>query len=152
MVAMAATYLVAAVLPWFNLLWWNRAKPVLGPAWQKWLFVGPAALWILALTVFPLAYAIRPPVYAFRSGRIVKDIGWGNYRKLFNDVLFDPATRGPGDRAHGDSGAWRGGRRGDDWWRSGGLLRPRLVHAIGAPGADLDATRGDSGGAPLTVG
>lgn len=90
---MIGAYLVAAVLPWLNLLWWNRQKPVLGPAWQKWLFVGPAALWILALTVFPLAYAITTSKYAFRSGKITKDIGWGNYRKLFNDVLFDPATR-----------------------------------------------------------
>jgi multiple sugar transport system permease protein len=94
LLGLAATYLVAAVLPWFNLLWWNRTKPVLGPAWQKWLFVGPAALWILALTVFPLAYAITTSKYAFRTGKIVSDIGWGNYRKLFNDVLFDPSTRG----------------------------------------------------------
>jgi multiple sugar transport system permease protein len=93
LIAIAATYLAAAVLPWLNLLWWNRAKPVLGPAWQRWLFVGPAALWILALTVFPLAYAISTSRYAFRSGKILRDIGWGNYRKLFNDVLFDPATR-----------------------------------------------------------
>jgi multiple sugar transport system permease protein len=91
---MIAGYALAAVLPWFNLLWWNRMKPVLGPAWQKWLFVGPAALWILMLTVFPLAYAITTSRYAFRTGKIVKDVGWGNYRKLFNDVLFDPATRG----------------------------------------------------------
>lgn len=94
MVGLAATFLAAAALPWFNLLWWNRAKPVLGPDWQKWLFVGPAALWILALTVFPLAYAITTSRYAFRTGRIVSDIGWGNYRKLLNDVLFEPATRG----------------------------------------------------------
>jgi multiple sugar transport system permease protein len=94
LLALIAAYLAAAVLPWLNLLWWNRMKPVLGPAWQKWLFVGPAALWILALTVFPLAYAVTTSKYAFRTGRIVADIGWGNYRKLFNDVLFDPATRG----------------------------------------------------------
>lgn len=94
MLGMIAAYAVAAVLPWLNLLWWNRMKPVLGPAWQKWVFVGPAALWILMLTVFPLAYAITTSRYAFRTGKIVKDIGWGNYRKLFNDVLFEPATRG----------------------------------------------------------
>jgi multiple sugar transport system permease protein len=94
MLGMIAAYAVAAVLPWLNLLWWNRMKPVLGPAWQKWVFVGPAALWILMLTVFPLAYAITTSRYAFRTGKIVKDVGWGNYRKLFNDVLFEPATRG----------------------------------------------------------
>lgn len=93
-VGMAVAFLAAAALPWLNLLWWNRAKPVLGPAWQKWLFIGPAAFWILALTVFPLAYAITTSRYAFRTGRIVKDVGWGNYRKLFNDVLFDASTRG----------------------------------------------------------
>jgi len=94
MVGMTVAYLTAAALPWFNLLWWNRAKPVLGTGWQKWLFIGPAAFWILGLTVFPLAYAITTSRYAFRTGKIVKDIGWGNYRKLFSDVLFDPATRG----------------------------------------------------------
>jgi multiple sugar transport system permease protein len=93
LVGMIAAYATAAVLPWLNLLWWNRTKPVLGVGWEKWLFVGPAALWILALTVFPLAYAISTSRYAFRTGRIVKDVGWGNYRKLFNDVLFDPLTR-----------------------------------------------------------
>lgn len=94
LMGLVAAFLVTAVAPWFDLLWWNRMKPVLGPAWQKWLFVGPATLWILALTIFPLAYAITTSRYAFRTGRIVKDVGWGNYRKLFNDVLFDPATRG----------------------------------------------------------
>jgi hypothetical protein len=88
MLGMTVAYLAAAVLPWFNLLWWNRTKPVLGLAWQKWLFIGPAAFWILGLTVFPLAYAITTSRYAFRTGKIVKDIGWGNYRKLFNDVLL----------------------------------------------------------------
>ena len=94
LLGLVVTYVVAAGLPWLNLLWWNRTKPVLGPAWQKWVFVGPAVLWILALTVFPLAYAITTSKYAFRTGRIVRDVGWGNYRKLFSDVLFDPATRG----------------------------------------------------------
>ena len=93
LIGIVATYVVAAALPWLNLLWWNRTRPLLGPAWQKWLFVGPAALWILALTVFPLAYAITTSRYAFRSGKIVKDIGWGNYRKVFNDVLFDPVSQ-----------------------------------------------------------
>lgn len=93
LLGLAGGFLVAAVLPWLNLLWWNRMTPVLGPAWEKWLFVGPAAIWILGLTVFPLAYAVTTSKYAFRTGKIVKDVGWGNYRKLFNDVLFDPSTR-----------------------------------------------------------
>ena len=95
LLALAIGFGATVILPWLNLLWWNRMKPVLGPAWQKWIFVGPAALWILGLTVFPLAYAITTSRYAFRTGKIVKDVGWGNYRKLFNDALFDPATRGP---------------------------------------------------------
>ncbi|MFT4040330.1 MAG: sugar ABC transporter permease, partial [Thermomicrobiales bacterium] len=94
LIALAVCFAATAVLPWLNLLWWNRMKPVLGPAWEKWIFVGPATLWILGLTVFPLAYAVTTSRYAFRTGKIVKDVGWGNYRKLFNDVLFDPATRG----------------------------------------------------------
>lgn len=95
LIALAIAFGTTVILPWLNLLWWNRMKPVLGPAWQKWIFVGPAALWILGLTIFPLAYAITTSRYAFRTGKIVKDVGWGNYRKLFNDALFDPATRGP---------------------------------------------------------
>lgn len=95
LMALAIAFGVTVFVPWLNLLWWNRMKPVLGPAWQKWIFVGPAALWILGLTIFPLAYAITTSRYAFRTGRIVKDVGWGNYRKLFNDALFDPATRVP---------------------------------------------------------
>lgn len=94
LLALAFGFGGTVILPWLNLLWWNRMKPVLGPAWQKWIFIGPAALWILGLTVFPLAYAITTSRYAFRTGKIVKDVGWGNYRKLFNDALFDPATRG----------------------------------------------------------
>jgi multiple sugar transport system permease protein len=93
LLGLAGGFLVAAVLPWFNLLWWNRMRPVLGPAWEKWLFIGPAAFWILGLTVFPLAYAVTTSRYAFRTGKIVKDVGWGNYRKLFNDVMFDASTR-----------------------------------------------------------
>lgn len=93
LLGLAGGFGVAAVLPWLNLLWWNRMKPVLGPAWEKWLFIGPAAFWILGLTVFPLAYAVTTSRYAFRTGKIVKDVGWGNYRKLFNDVMFEPATR-----------------------------------------------------------
>jgi multiple sugar transport system permease protein len=93
LLGLAGGFLVAAVLPWLNLLWWNRMSPVLGPAWEKWLFIGPAALWILGLTVFPLAYAVTTSRYAFRTGKIAKDVGWGNYRKLFNDVMFDPSTR-----------------------------------------------------------
>lgn len=92
---LAACFLAASAVPWFSLLWWNRQVPVLGPHWEKWLFVGPAAVWILALTVFPLAYAITTSKYAYRTGKVAKNIGWGNYRKLFNDVLFDPLTRGP---------------------------------------------------------
>ena len=93
LIGLAGGFLAAAVIPWLNLLWWNRMNPVLGPSWEKWLFIGPAALWILGLTVFPLAYAVTTSRYAFRTGKIVKDVGWGNYRKLFNDVMFDPSTR-----------------------------------------------------------
>ncbi len=94
LIGLAVSFVVTAIVPWLSLLWWNRQRPLLGPHWEKWLFVGPAAVWILALTVFPLAYAITTSKYAYRTGRVARDIGWGNYRKLFNDVLFDPATRG----------------------------------------------------------
>ena len=91
----AAAFVVAALLPWGALLVWNRAEPVLGRDWGKWLFVLPAIVWILMLTVFPLAYAISTSRYAFRNGKIIRDVGWGNYRKLFNDTLFSWSTALP---------------------------------------------------------
>lgn len=51
----------------------------------KWFFVGPAIIWILLFTLFPLLYAIRTSFYAFRSGKMLRWVGWDNYRNLFED-------------------------------------------------------------------
>ena len=80
---MVGAFLVAAVLPWLSLLVWNRMHPVLGHDWGKWLFLLPAVVWILMLTVFPLAYAISTSRYGFRNG---KDYPRHWVRKLSNPV------------------------------------------------------------------
>ncbi len=51
----------------------------------KWLFVGPAIIWILLFTLFPLLYAIRTSFYAFRSGKMLRWVGMDNFRFLFED-------------------------------------------------------------------
>ena len=51
----------------------------------KWLFVGPAIVWILLFTLFPLLYAIRTSFYAFRSGKMLRWVGMDNFRHLFED-------------------------------------------------------------------
>lgn len=72
----------AAVLPWLGLLTWDRTNPILGRDWGKWLFILPAALWLFALTIFPLVYAFTTSRYAYRNGRISRFVGWDNYRRL----------------------------------------------------------------------
>jgi multiple sugar transport system permease protein len=74
---------IAAALPWISVLWLNRQRSVFGRNWAKWLFLLPAIVWILALTVFPLIYAITTSRYAYRNGRISRPVGWDNYRRLF---------------------------------------------------------------------
>src|SRR5687768_4155173 len=51
----------------------------------KWFFVGPAIIWILLFTLFPLLFAIRTSFYAFRSGKMLRWVGWDNFRNLFSD-------------------------------------------------------------------
>ncbi|MEA2526613.1 MAG: multiple sugar transport system permease protein [Thermomicrobiales bacterium] len=75
---------VAAVVPWVSVLWLNRSQTVFGRDWPKWLFLLPAIIWILALTAFPLVYALTTSRYAFRNGRINRFVGWDNYRRMFD--------------------------------------------------------------------
>ena len=92
-------FAVAAVLPWVGLLWWDRAHPVLGHDWAKWLFMLPAVVWVLLMTVFPLVFAFTTSRYSFRAGgRIGGYIGWDNYRRI-----FDAASPG---RAFGTALLW----------------------------------------------
>jgi multiple sugar transport system permease protein len=51
----------------------------------RWYFIGPAIIWILLFTLFPLLYAIRTSFYAFRSGKMLRWVGLDNYRHLWED-------------------------------------------------------------------
>ena len=83
---------VAAV--WGGVLWWNRADPVFGRDWSKWLFLLPAMVWILALTVFPLIFAITTSTYFYRSGKFSRTVGADNFRRLFIDgSIWGPIGR-----------------------------------------------------------
>jgi len=78
-------FAVAAVLPWLALLWWDRQHPVLGRGGEKWLFLLPAVVWVLLMTVFPLIFAFTTSRYAFRAGgRIGGFVAWDNYKRLFD--------------------------------------------------------------------
>jgi multiple sugar transport system permease protein len=85
MIAALICFAVAAVLPWISLLVINRERPLLGTGWSRWLFVGPAILWILLLTIFPLVYAFTTSRYGFRNGRVNRAVGWGNYKRAFDE-------------------------------------------------------------------
>jgi multiple sugar transport system permease protein len=87
-------YGVAAALPWISVLWLNRQRSVFGRDWAKWLFLLPAIAWILALTVFPLIYAITTSRYAYRNGKINRFVGWENYQRLFEVDSWSKAVGG----------------------------------------------------------
>ena len=86
LIAATICFAVAAVMPWLGLLVFNRQHPVLGRGWSRWLFVGPAILWILMLTVFPLVYAFTSSRYGYRNGQINRAVGWDNYKRTFADA------------------------------------------------------------------
>lgn len=86
MIAALICFAIALIVPWLDLLVINRQHPVLGFGWSRWLFVGPAVLWILLLTAFPLVYAITTSRYGFRNGRIARPVQWDNYKRAFSDA------------------------------------------------------------------
>jgi multiple sugar transport system permease protein len=54
--------------------------------WSKFVFIGPAVVWIALFTLFPLLYALRTSLYSFKSsGKLNHFIGLGNFRRLFHD-------------------------------------------------------------------
>ena len=60
----------------------------------KYLFIAPAVIWILLITIFPLLYAARTSFYAFRSGRMLRYVGLDNFRRLLEDeALHDDLVR-----------------------------------------------------------
>lgn len=86
LIAAAICFAIAVLMPWLSLLWINRKTPILERGWSRWLFVGPAILWILLLTVFPLVYALNTSRYGFRNGQINRAVGWDNYKRVFADA------------------------------------------------------------------
>ncbi len=51
----------------------------------KFLFIGPAVVWILAFTIFPLLYALYTSLYSFRYGQRLGFTGLENFARLFTD-------------------------------------------------------------------
>ncbi len=51
----------------------------------KFLFLGPAVVWILAFTIFPLLYALYTSLYSFRYGQRLGFTGLENFARLFTD-------------------------------------------------------------------
>ena len=86
MIAALICFGVAAIVPWISLLLLTQERPILGRGWSRWMFVGPAVLWILLLTIFPLVYALTTSRYGFRNGRVNREVGWGNYKRAFDEA------------------------------------------------------------------
>lgn len=51
---------------------------------KRW-FIGPAIIWILVFTIFPLLYALYTSFFSFRFGRINQFVGGANFVRLFTD-------------------------------------------------------------------
>lgn len=52
---------------------------------SRWAFLLPAAIWVLAFTVFPLLYAIYSSFWSYRFGRRNAFVGLDNFGRLFTD-------------------------------------------------------------------
>ena len=51
----------------------------------KLIFILPAAVWVLAFTIFPLLYAVYTSFFSFRFGKINQFVGFTNYGRLWSD-------------------------------------------------------------------
>lgn len=60
---------------------------------SKFVFIGPAVLWILLFTLFPLLYAIYTSLHGFRSGRMTAFVGLANFQRLLTDDGLHAALR-----------------------------------------------------------
>jgi multiple sugar transport system permease protein len=58
---------------------------------NKWLFVLPGIVWVLAFTIFPLLYSLRLSFFRARMGTPMKFIGLENYIRAFNDYRVQSA-------------------------------------------------------------
>ncbi len=54
----------------------------------KWYFLLPAVFWILLFTVFPLLYAVRMSLHAYRFGLEGAFVGLGNFQRLVTDAVL----------------------------------------------------------------
>jgi multiple sugar transport system permease protein len=54
----------------------------------KWMFLLPAVGWILLFTIFPLLYAVRMSLHAYRFGQEGAFIGLGNFQRLLTDDVL----------------------------------------------------------------
>lgn len=59
----------------------------------KFVFIGPAVLWILLFTIFPLIYAVYTSLHGFRSGRLTAFVGLANFQRLLSDDGLQSALR-----------------------------------------------------------
>lgn len=59
----------------------------------KFIFIGPAVLWILLFTIFPLLYALYTSLHGFRSGRMTSFVGFSNFERLLTDDGLHSALR-----------------------------------------------------------
>jgi multiple sugar transport system permease protein len=53
--------------------------------YTKFVFIGPAVIWIFAFTIFPLFYALYTSLYTYRFGQRFGFVGIGNFTRLFTD-------------------------------------------------------------------
>jgi len=53
--------------------------------YTKFVFIGPAVIWIVAFTIFPLFYALYTSLYTFRFGQRFGFVGVGNFTRLVTD-------------------------------------------------------------------
>lgn len=60
---------------------------------SRWVFLGPAVVWILGFTIFPMIYAIVSSLYSYRFGRRNAFIGLENFGRLFTDANLHNALR-----------------------------------------------------------
>jgi multiple sugar transport system permease protein len=59
----------------------------------KYVFIGPAVVWILLFTIFPLLYAIYTSLHGYRSGRMTAFVGLSNFQRVLTDDGFLSAFR-----------------------------------------------------------
>ncbi|HHY55975.1 MAG TPA: sugar ABC transporter permease [Chloroflexi bacterium] len=59
----------------------------------KFWFLGPAVVWILVFTIFPLLYALYTSFFSFRFGKINQFVGLANFGRLFTDANLHNGLR-----------------------------------------------------------